>query len=276
MSTPDTSIPREATGRALQTVQKRSAPSALQFFSGWFCPYAQRTWIALEAKEIDYQYIEVNPYEKPKTLLDINPRGLVPALKHHTFPLYESLITVDYIDEAFPSHPFLPPLSPSTAPLRAQTRFWTNHIDKTIIPPFMRFLLAQEPDKQAEARDELIANIKEFAGNGLGKINPSGALFLPDSSGDSTESLSLPDIALAPFAIRIEIVLKHYRNFELPTGPEEAWGRYNKWVEAVKAHPAVAATVSDTEKYLESYKRYADGSANSKVAQAVRSGKTIY
>lgn len=39
-------------------------------------------WIALEVKGLNYQYIEVDPYKKPQSLLDINPRGLVPALKH--------------------------------------------------------------------------------------------------------------------------------------------------------------------------------------------------
>jgi len=42
----------------------------------------QRVWIALEVKGINYQYIEVDPYKKPANLLEINPRGLVPAVKH--------------------------------------------------------------------------------------------------------------------------------------------------------------------------------------------------
>ncbi|KAJ3052396.1 hypothetical protein HK097_006321 [Rhizophlyctis rosea] len=271
MSNPDAATTSgAASGKALQTVKQRSAPNAIKLFSGWFCPYAQRAWIALEAKQIDYEYVEVNPYEKPKELLDINPRGLVPALKHNDFNLYESLIIVDYIDEAFPSHPFLPPLSPSTVRLRATTRFWANHIDKIIPAGFIGILLNQEHEKQAEAAQNLLTTIKEFAENALGKTNPDGGLFLP------SEELSLVDITFAPFAIRFEIVLKHYRGFSVPDGPELAWKRYAKWVEAIKKHPAVAATLSDSERYLQSYQRYADGTAQSKAAQAVRGGKTIY
>ena len=43
----------------------------------------QRAWIALEEKEAEYQYIEIQPYHKPKQLLDVNPKGLVPV----RFPL---------------------------------------------------------------------------------------------------------------------------------------------------------------------------------------------
>ena len=177
---------------------------------------------------------------------------------------------MDYIDEAFPTHTFLPPLSQSAAQLRATVRFWANHIDKTIPTGFIGILLHQDPEKQAESAKTLLTSIKEFAENGLLKSNPTGALFLP------SEELSLVDIAFAPFAIRFENVLKHYRNFSVPDGPELAWKRYAKWVEAVKRHPAVAATVSDEDRYLQSYSRYADGTAQSKAAQAVRDGKTIY
>ena len=34
-----------------------------------FCPFVQRTWIALEEKGIPYQYKEVNPYKKEKHFL---------------------------------------------------------------------------------------------------------------------------------------------------------------------------------------------------------------
>ena len=32
-------------------------------YCSWFCPYAQRAWVALEEKGVEYQYVEINPYE---------------------------------------------------------------------------------------------------------------------------------------------------------------------------------------------------------------------
>ena len=57
----------------------------------------QRVWIALEMKKIPYQYIEVDPYQKPQSLLEVNPRGLVPALRHDDWGCYESTVLMEYV-----------------------------------------------------------------------------------------------------------------------------------------------------------------------------------
>jgi hypothetical protein len=60
-------------------------------------PFVQRVWIALEIKGIPYQYIEVDPYQKPQSLLEVNPRGLVPALRHGDWGSYESSVLLEYV-----------------------------------------------------------------------------------------------------------------------------------------------------------------------------------
>ncbi|KAH0131806.1 hypothetical protein KCU67_g16715, partial [Aureobasidium melanogenum] len=73
---------KKATGKALETAEKHSQHHELKLFGSCFCPFVQRVWISLEMKGLDYQYIEVDPYKKPQQLLEVNPRGLVPALRH--------------------------------------------------------------------------------------------------------------------------------------------------------------------------------------------------
>ena len=58
--------------------QKMSLPI---LHSAWFCPFAQRTWIALVHKKVDFVYKEQDLRNKSPELLTINPRGLVPALE---------------------------------------------------------------------------------------------------------------------------------------------------------------------------------------------------
>jgi glutathione S-transferase len=60
-------------------------------------PFVQRVWIALELKGIPYQYIEVDPYQKPDSLLEVNPRGLVPALRDDDWGCYESNVLLEYV-----------------------------------------------------------------------------------------------------------------------------------------------------------------------------------
>jgi hypothetical protein len=76
-------------------------------------PFVQRVWIALELKDMDYQYIEVDPYKKPESLLEVNPLGLVPALRHGNWACHESTVLMEYVRTP-PPHPLRPgpPLLP--------------------------------------------------------------------------------------------------------------------------------------------------------------------
>ena len=51
----------------------------------------------MEIKKLEYQYIEVDPYKKPDWLLEINPRGLIPALRHGDWSCYESTVLMEYV-----------------------------------------------------------------------------------------------------------------------------------------------------------------------------------
>ena len=66
-------------------------------------PFVQRVWLALELKDMHYQYIEVDPYKKPQSLLEVSPLGLVPALRHDDWSCHESTVLIEYV--SFPSFP---------------------------------------------------------------------------------------------------------------------------------------------------------------------------
>lgn len=51
----------------------------------------------MEAKGLQYQYIEVDPYKKPQALLDVNPRGLVPGIRHGDWGCGESTVLMEYV-----------------------------------------------------------------------------------------------------------------------------------------------------------------------------------
>jgi glutathione S-transferase len=44
-----------------------------------FCPYAQRTVLVLNAKQVDYNIINSALMDKPAWLLELNPLGTVVA-----------------------------------------------------------------------------------------------------------------------------------------------------------------------------------------------------
>ncbi|KAJ8502710.1 hypothetical protein ONZ45_g11507 [Pleurotus djamor] len=255
MGVPDEQIFPHATGQAADTVAKHQEPQELIFYSGWFCPFVQRSWLTLEEKGIPYQYKEVNPYKKEQHFLDINPKGLVPAVEYKGKALYESLILCELFEEAFPDHkPNLLPLDPIG---RAQARLAFDHISKTFVPAYFRLLISQTKDKQEAALEEVNEALRTFSAKIKG----------PYYFG---EEFSLVDIAIAPWIVRDYIVIEH-RGFKR----EVVGDVWKKYAELVEKRDSVLRTSSDKQHYTEIYGRYLRDEAQSAAAIAIRQGKAV-
>ncbi|KAJ5216384.1 uncharacterized protein N7498_002791 [Penicillium cinerascens] len=274
---PDANLHPEATGTAKALVEKHSAEQPLKLYAGWFCPFVQRVWLALEEKQIPYEYIEVNPYNKPDSLLSLNPRGLVPTLscptKPNPQPLYESTVILEYLEEAYPTHS--PSFLPKDPYERARARTWIDYVTSRIIPSFHRFLQYQ-PEGTAsndpgldQARQDFLTHLKAWTM----EMHPEGPFFLGSE-------LSLPDLVLAPWAVRLWVFDEFKDEVGIPAdgaggADEGVWKRFRKWFSAIESRKSVRETTSETEFYLPIYKRYADNVAQSELAKATRSGRGV-
>lgn len=190
-SHPDADLHPVATGPARDIVDAHQAEQPLKLFSGWFCPFVQRSWMVLEEKKIPYQYIEVNPYHKPESLLKLNPRGLVPTLQYDNKPLFESTVICEFLEDAYPDHkPHLLPKDPYD---RARARIWTDFCTSRIIPAFHRFLQFQPMDDKeglAEVRKDFLDKLKEFTK----EMSKDGPFFLGKEP-------TLVDFVVAPWMV---------------------------------------------------------------------------
>ncbi|RVD84378.1 uncharacterized protein DFL_006130 [Arthrobotrys flagrans] len=246
----------KATGNALLTVEKHSHDAQLKLYGGCFCPFVQRVWIALELSGLEYQYIEVDPYKKPKELLDVNPRGLVPALTHGDWSCYESTVLVEYVDDI--SEKKLLPQDPKE---KAHSKLWADHISRNIVPTFYRYLQAQEVEKQAECGKEFEKQVNTL----LEAADPKGPFF-------TGTKLSFVDVMVAPWILRCSRVLQPYRGWQPPS--EDS--RFGRFISALEGEDGVKATTSDDELYLDSYERYAENRPNtSQVAKAINEGRGL-
>lgn len=303
----DRTIYAHATGAALQTAKQHEAEKSLKLYAGWFCPFVQRTWITLEEKKIAYQYIEINPYHKDPEFLKLNPRGLVPTLgvsvpqaqqtnengKQRTMkPLYESIVIAEYLDEHFSDEsvhgPRLLPSGDDTlsAYERARCRLWIDHVSSRIVPAFYRFL-QHTPEKNdsytiEDARAELLGQMKTFFRQVIEMDKEREELGESKGPWFLGAKFGLVDITLIPWALRL-FLIEHYKK---PDGvgipgkgqgdeDEEVWDRWRAWESAVKQHESVTRTLSDKEKYIDVYKRYAEDETGSQVGHATRSGKGL-
>ncbi|KAJ6631525.1 glutathione-S-transferase [Mycena sp. CBHHK59/15] len=255
MSIPDEQIFPHATGTAAATVEAHKEPQELIFYAGWFCPYVQRSWICLEEKGIPYQYSEVNPYKKEKHFLDINPKGLVPAVEYHGKALYESLVICEFLEDAYPKYgPSILPADPYT---RAFARIWVDYISKAFVPAFMRLMQSQEKEKQDLAREELYEALRKFT------AQIKGPYFLG-------EQFSLVDVAIVPWITR-DYNLADHRDYKR----EDVNAGWKQYADHVEKRESVLKTKSDKDKYADIYGRYLRDEAQSEAAKAIRAGRVI-
>jgi RNA polymerase-associated protein len=98
----------------------------MNLYSGTTCPFSHRCRIVLYEKQMDFQVIDVDLFNKPEDIAIINPYNRVPVLVDRDLVLYESNIINEYIDERFP-HPQLMPPDPQTRAKARQLLFTMEH-----------------------------------------------------------------------------------------------------------------------------------------------------
>ena len=254
--------------------------SELTIFSSWFCPFAQRVWIAAEEKEVNYKWVEVNPYEvdaeapggysKKQLPLEIkeqmypefvkaSPRGLVPAVECDDERLAESDPIIEYIDGKFPKKGAT--LCSSDPYLRAYCRIWADHANANIQRPYYRMLVEQSDEARVKAYEDLLEGIRKFTA-AMAPLE-EGPYFLG-------KDFSYTDVSFAPFFQRILWVGKAYRNIDLPK-EDPAVKRILAWWDAVSKRKSVAKTLVSRDRLIASYSNYAENKATSDYAKSLMS-----
>jgi len=288
-------------------------PPPLRFLSAWFCPFAQRAQIALEARGVPYEFVESLGWDhhadditwhhwKSEELLQHSAAGLIPTLVEPGEggrAVGESLVVLELVDELAGESDGAP-LLPADPWRRAEARRAAEWCNKRICSEYYNILVQREPEEQAAAFGRMRDAIIEFTTNaGSFKEGFRGPLF-------DGERLTVVDCALAPHALRF-FVLAHWRGsaFALPRADPQL-AQWHVWLDAVRAHPAVVASMvrahahtharacvaacvaavdgqpslvqpeNFEERYLAHSRKYADGAARSKVAQAVRAGRAAH
>ncbi len=243
---------------------QHAVPQPLQFYSAWYCPFAQRAWMALLHKGLDFEYIEVDPYRESTWWLRISRnRAKVPVIispagnVNGRITVIDSTRILEYLEDLAPDRNAL---YPGDANARAELRFWVDHINEKIVPYLYRFLEAHEPGEyRDDSRAALLKGLAELAD----AMSRDGPYF-------SGAALTAVDILLVPFAYRIDALLGHYRDFALATSGE-TWPRYQRWYENMRNTPLFQRTLTDPDHYrqrlIEHYLTYNQGKGQQDVTE---------
>ncbi|URE32759.1 glutathione s-transferase [Musa troglodytarum] len=142
-----------------------------------------RCRIALAEKRVEYEHKDENLMEKSPLLLQSNPvHKKIPVLVHGGKPVCESLVIVQYVDEAWPDRA---PLLPADAYGRAQARFWADFVDKKIFECGTKLWMLKK-EAQGEAKKEFTEGLKLLEGE-LGEKKYFGG-----------DTFGFVDVALVP------------------------------------------------------------------------------
>lgn len=132
----------------------------LYFGSG--SPFAWRVMLALEHKGLAYEARRLS-FDRQETrsaeFLAINPRGRVPTLVHDGWPLRESLVILEYLEDAFPA----PALLPTAPRARAHARLLARETDEFVGPLIARVMRQTLMRKGEPDPAELAAATAELA-----------------------------------------------------------------------------------------------------------------
>jgi RNA polymerase-associated protein len=165
----------------------------MNLYSGTTCPFSHRCRIVLYEKQMDFQVIDVDLFNKPEDIAVINPYNRVPVLVDRDLVLYEANIINEYIDERFP-HPQLMPPDPQTRAKARQLLYTMEHELFSHIDPLEKNLKSADKAR-AHVRDRLVE---------LSPVFNKQKFMLGDD-------FSMLDVAIAPLLWR----LGHY-GIELP------------------------------------------------------------
>jgi RNA polymerase-associated protein len=165
----------------------------MNLYSGTTCPFSHRCRIVLYEKQMDFQVIDVDLFNKPEDIAVINPYNRVPVLVDRDLVLYEANIINEYIDERFP-HPQLMPPDPQTRARARQLLFTMEH---------ELFGFIDQIEKNTKSADKARAHIRDR----LTELSP----MLAKQKHMLGEEFSMLDVAIAPLLWRLD----HY-GIQLP------------------------------------------------------------
>jgi len=198
---------------------------------------------------LDFDIIEISGRPKPDWYLKINPRGKVPTIRIpacNNEVVYESAICNEFLcDYATNTLKISHTLMPEDPVTRARIRLLNDHCDNTYTKTQFTFLMNKDEAKDDELRQEM-EDALEIYEEAIGESG--GPYFF---GGDIT----LSDIHIYPFIVRLIVTLKYFKGYVLP---QNKFPKLLDWFDACSKCECVKESTPTEEKMIEIYKMFVD------------------
>lgn len=216
----------------------------LRLYNMRYCPWAQRTVLILNAKQVPYEVVNINLIEKPEWLVTKSPFTKVPSIEiEENIVVYESAVTADYLEDVYTDRPLLPkdPLK------RAQDKLVLEHFSK-LTGIFYRVLKC--PDTLDDESKADFYGVLEYIQNLLVKRN-TNFIYSDDQPGYA-------DYLIWPWFERLPVLIKFSKGaLEIP---KDKFERLLTYIENMKKDPAVSQYLLDESTHVKFINNYISGS----------------
>ncbi|KAF8647004.1 hypothetical protein HU200_065519 [Digitaria exilis] len=200
-------------------------------------PFVHRVEVALRLKRVPYELIlEEDMANKSQLLLNHNPvHKKVPVLLHGDRAIAESLVIVEYVDEAFHELPLLP----ADPYERAMARFWARFLEEKCLEPLRTALFADGEAQKASMKEarESLAVVEE-------QLTLRGRRFL---GGDA---IGLADIAGGGMLAHWLGVVEEVAGVRVLSDDEEEYPALRRWAAEYRSCEAVKECLPDRGRLL--------------------------
>ncbi|AWY00978.1 stringent starvation protein A [Marinomonas primoryensis] len=200
--------------------------SSMTFFSDGEDHYSHRVRIVLAEKAVTVDIIDVDSFNKPDELADVNPYNELPALVDRDLVLYEPNVMMEYLDERFPH----PPLLPVYPVARAESRLYMYRIQRDWAKLVDLILSSKDKAAIAQAQKELR--------EGLVSVSP----IFEEKPYFMSDDFTIVDCCLAPILWRLPAL-----GVEIPK--EQARALY-KYMDLVFARESFQESLSEAEQEM--------------------------
>ncbi|MGO2236148.1 stringent starvation protein A [Marinomonas sp. UCMA 3892] len=200
--------------------------SSMTFFSDGEDHYSHRVRIVLAEKAVTVDIIDVDPFNKPDELADVNPYNELPALVDRDLVLYEPNVMMEYLDERFPH----PPLLPVYPVARAESRLFMYRIQRDWAKLVDLILTSKDKEAVAKAQKELR--------EGLLNVTP----IFEEKPYFMSDEFTIVDCCLAPILWRLPVL-----GVEIPK--DQARALY-KYMDLVFSRESFQESLSEAEQEM--------------------------
>ena len=189
---------------------------------------SQKIRMVLSEKGIACDFENLDPYNIPSEILEVNPSSNLPLLIDRELSLYHSGLIVEYLDERFPH----PPLLPVYPVARAQTRLILLRLEKDWCKP-MDIIEDESVSKNERSKNKKI--LEKNISNSLSLFN--------NQSFFRSDDITVLDTVIMPILFRLSF-------YGIKISSNKASKPLNEYLNRMKEYKSFADSVSEAEKDL--------------------------